>query len=209
MPTGSQIALAVLAPVGQAASWAVVRWRGVSIRWAAGLTMPALGVVAAVIGPVTASRQVAASTALWGGLAAGVALYGGTVVFMASARRIPAIGRQTAMLYREASARFDRLAVGAVGLLSAAGEELVWRGVVLGVLTASMGSAGAASIVTWVGSVAVNAISARIPIVLGAVVGGAVWTGLAWWTGGVAAPVACHMVWTALMIGAPPPGARS
>ena len=34
-------------------------------------------------------------------------------------------------------------------------------------------------------------------------VGGAVWVGLAWWTGGVLASLACHIVWTGLMVAFP------
>ena len=43
----------------------------------------------------------------------------------------------------------------------------------------------------------------------GALVGGALWTGLAAWTGGVAAPIASHLVWTGLMIAWPPLAARA
>jgi NAD(P)-dependent dehydrogenase (short-subunit alcohol dehydrogenase family) len=39
---------------------------------------------------------------------------------------------------------------------------------------------------------------------LGAVVGGAAWTALAVWTGGVVASIGCHAAWTALMILLPP-----
>jgi membrane protease YdiL (CAAX protease family) len=35
------------------------------------------------------------------------------------------------------------------------------------------------------------------------VVGGAVWVGLAWWTGGVLASLACHIVWTGMMVAFP------
>jgi membrane protease YdiL (CAAX protease family) len=81
--------------------------------------------------------------------------------------------------------------------------------VVLGVLGRSLGSAGLAAVLCWAAFVAINAISGRIPIILGAVVGGAMWTAVAWWTGGIVAPIVSHAAWTALMIVFPPPGARS
>jgi len=209
MPTALQVALAVAGPVAQAASWALVRWRRVSIVWASGITMTVLGVLALLTGSLHASRRFDGFTAIWVGAVAGVVLYGATVAFMAFARRIPAVGRQTVSLYQEASDRSPAVAVGAAALLSAGGEELLWRGVVIGVLGASFGSVAAASLVTWVAYVAVSAVSGRIPIILGAAVGGAVWTGLAWWTGGVFASLECHVLWTALMVGSPPAGARA
>jgi membrane protease YdiL (CAAX protease family) len=60
--------------------------------------------------------------------------------------------------------------------------------------------------VSWALYVGANAVSASLPITAAAVVGGAVWTVLAGWTGGVLASVLCHVVWTALMLVVPPPG---
>jgi hypothetical protein len=62
----------------------------------------------------------------------------------------------------------------------------------------------AAGISAWVLYVAANAVSGSVPIVLGALVSGAAWTALASLTGGVLASVACHIVWTALMVAVPP-----
>jgi membrane protease YdiL (CAAX protease family) len=208
MPPGVQVALAVVGPVVHAASWALVRWRATSIVAASGVTMAVLGVLAAAVGPVDASRRFDVVMAAGIGLAAGVVLYGATVAFMAVARRVPAVTRHTASLYEEGSG--SPAAVLAVSVLvSSPGEELLWRGVVLGVLARSTGSAGLAAVLCWGAFVAVNVVSGRIPILLGAVVGGAAWTAVAWWTGGVVASIACHSLWTALMILFPPPGARS
>jgi membrane protease YdiL (CAAX protease family) len=209
MPTGAQVALAVAGPVVHAASWALVRWRSVSIMASSGITLGGLGVVAAVIGPVTAARRFDVPAAVGIGLVAGALLYLATVAFMAGARRVPAVAGHTASLYREGSRRSVRVVLAASVLVVAPGEELLWRGVVLGVLTSSLGSTGIAAVLCWAAFAAVNLISGRIPIVLGAVVGGAAWTALAWWTGGVAASIACHAVWTGLMIVRPPPGASS
>jgi membrane protease YdiL (CAAX protease family) len=209
MPTGAQLAVAVAGPIVHAASWVLVRWRATSIVAASGVTMAVLGGVAGAVGPVEASGRFEVPAATGIGLAAGVVLYGATVAFMSVARRVPAVTRHTASLYDEGSGRSATAVLAVSVLVSAPGEELLWRGLVLGVLARSMGSVGLAAMLCWGAFVAVNVISGRIPIVLGAVVGGAVWTALAWWTGGVAASIACHAVWTALMILFPPPGARS
>jgi membrane protease YdiL (CAAX protease family) len=64
------------------------------------------------------------------------------------------------------------------------------------------------AVVAWLGYVAMNAASGSLPFIAGAVVGGAVWGGLAWWTGGIAAGLASHGVWTALMLARPPASGR-
>jgi membrane protease YdiL (CAAX protease family) len=86
----------------------------------------------------------------------------------------------------------------------APGEELLWRGVVLETLLSALDSGLAAGIAAWALYVAANAVSGSVPIVLGAMVAGAAWTALASLTGGVVASVACHIVWTALMVAVPP-----
>jgi uncharacterized protein len=206
MPTGAEVALAVVGPVVHAASWVVVRRPGVPLVAASGVTMAVLGVAAALIGPVAASRRFDPVVSAGIGVATGVALYGATVAFMSGARRVPAVTRHTAALYGSSGSPAGTLAVSV--LVVVPGEELLWRGVVLGVLGRSLDSELVAAVLCWAAFVAVDAVSGRIPIVLGAVVGGALWTGLAWWTGGVVAPIASHAAWTALMIVRPPPGAR-
>jgi hypothetical protein len=61
----------------------------------------------------------------------------------------------------------------------------------------------------WFGYVAVNAASGSLPFLAGAIVGGAVWTGLAWWSGGIVAGLTSHAVWTALMLARPPSSGRT
>jgi membrane protease YdiL (CAAX protease family) len=209
MPTAAQVALAIVGPVVHGASWWLIRTGRRSIWWTSGVTMAALGILALVIGPVHASERFGLAAAMGIGVASGAVLYGSTVAFLAvTTRTVPGLARQTSSLYRERGERSLVAALAIPLLLSAPGEELLWRGAVLGVVEAWLGSPGAASVVSWAGFVAVNLVSGSLPIVLGAVVGGAAWTALAWWTGGVAASIACHVVWTGLMIAVPPPGAR-
>ena len=42
----------------------------------------------------------------------------------------------------------------------------------------------------------------------GAIVGGALWGGLAWWSGGVLASLGSHILWTGLMLLLPPGAGR-
>jgi membrane protease YdiL (CAAX protease family) len=52
--------------------------------------------------------------------------------------------------------------------------------------------------------VVANVPSRSLPIVAGAIVGGALWGALAWWSGGVLAPLASHILWTGAMLALPP-----
>jgi membrane protease YdiL (CAAX protease family) len=65
------------------------------------------------------------------------------------------------------------------------------------------------AILAWLAGVAVAAAWANLPFLAGAVVGGALWTALAIWTGGLAAPIASHLLWTACMLAWPPSSARA
>jgi membrane protease YdiL (CAAX protease family) len=208
MSTAAQLALAVAGPLVHAGSWVLVGLERVPLWVASGTTMAILGVLAALVGPVGGATRVDRAAAIWLGLGAGVLLYVATVAFMTAARRVPIVARQTAAVYAESpESANSALFYGSV-MVSAVGEELLWRGVVLGVLARSLGSTAGGAVASWAGFVAVNALSRRIPIVLAAVVGGAAWTGLAWWTGGVIASIECHLLWSALMVVLPPPGAR-
>jgi membrane protease YdiL (CAAX protease family) len=59
---------------------------------------------------------------------------------------------------------------------------LFWRGVVLPELSAST-SVALGAVLAWAAWVAVDATWGSIPLLAGAVVGGALWAGLATWSG--------------------------
>jgi membrane protease YdiL (CAAX protease family) len=169
--------------------------------------MGPLGSLALLTGEVRAAESPPAFVAAVLGAGAGVALYLATAAFVSVARRWKTLTRHAAALY----GMRGRLPLGAALILAAGvsgvGEELLWRGVVQTVTIRGLGELpGAAA--AWAAYVAVNAFSGSVPIVLGAVVGGGVWTALALWTGGVAASAACHAVWTALMVAFPPVSAE-
>lgn len=58
-------------------------------------------------------------------------------------------------------------------------------------------------VLAWAAVVVANLPSGNLAIAAGAVVGGGAWVALAWWSGGILAPLACHVVWTCLMIVTP------
>jgi hypothetical protein len=140
------------------------------------------------------------------GAASGLALYGATRAFVAIVARWEPFRRHVAEAYADAGAEPLGSRLGLALAISVPGEELFWRGLVQPRLTVSIGAAAAAG-ATVALSVAANLPSRRLPIVAGALVGGAVWSGLAWWSGGVLAPIASHVVWTGLMLVRPPAAA--
>jgi membrane protease YdiL (CAAX protease family) len=210
MPPAAQVALAMLGPLVHAGSWWLIRTRRVSIWVGSGATMAVLGVAAVIVGPIVAAERFGVAGAVGLGALAGALLWVATAAFMAVAvRALPTLAAHTSSLYGERGSRSLTAALAVPLLLSAPGEELLWRGAVFGVLERSVNGPALAALFCWAAFALANLVSGSAPIVLGAVVGGAVWTALAWWTEGVVASVACHIVWTALMIVAPPRGARA
>lgn len=204
MPTGA-VALAVSAPVAVAVAWFAIRSRPTALWVVNGILLPVLGGLSILTGVVRGSGELDPAWAAFLGLTAGLGLYAATAAFMAVAGRWPPLARHTSALYESRSHVSLPAAVLVSALLVAPGEELVWRGVVLEVVRDGLGSsAWLAGLLAWVGYVAANAASGSVPIVLGAVVGGAAWSLLAVLTGGVLASIACHAVWTALMVAFPP-----
>lgn len=136
------------------------------------------------------------------GCVAGVVLYAVTQLFLRTVRHWHAFVADVDNLY---SQRGDLpLGLGiVVGALVAGGEELFWRGLVIAVLTPTLGSTTAAliSLMLFIG---VDAASSSRPVIIGAAVGGLAWTWLAVWSGGgLVAAIACHMIWTVMMISFP------
>lgn len=164
-------------------------------------TLAGLGVAALIAGPPPFSPDVEPAVAAAIGLGAGLALYVATRIFFLVAGRWDLLWRHSVAMY----ARQGGLSIGvalalSVGL-SVPGEELFWREFVqLELVSALDGAAGLAAVLAWVAFVLANVCSRNLAIAAGAVVGGAVWCGLCWWTGGVAASLACHAAWTALML---------
>jgi membrane protease YdiL (CAAX protease family) len=195
--------LAVAGPIAVAAAWIVVR-AGLASVWAAmGATLGALGLLSLPAVDAAGSDS-SVPVALLIGVGAGVLLYAATAAFLAVAIWWPPLARHTQAVYDQRRGLSLGQALAISLLVVAPGEELLWRGVVLGVLMRALPGWPVASVIAWAAYVAANAFSGSIPIMLAAAVGGAAWTALAAWTGGVVAPLACHVMWTGLMIVRPP-----
>lgn len=200
--TSGETAFAAAGIVAIVAAWYLVREQSFSIWRTMGVTLAVLGVLSLLSGRVRwGNRFEVAAIAI--GLWSGVALYALTRMFFRLARPWVALHRQTENLYRhrEGASLAESLGVG--GFLASSGEELFWRGLVQDLAVVAAGPFQG-TVLAWGLYVAANFASASLPILLGAAVGGAAWGTLAWWSGGVAASVACHVSWTALMIARPP-----
>ncbi len=204
------LALIVIGAGAVAVAWTLVVAGRLSIWPAMSVALGALGAAALATGRVELSSRVDLGLAGAAGLAAGVALYAATVAFVLVVRRWPVFDRHVAEIYDQRRGLALWLALLLAAGINASGEELFWRGLMQGYLAGSLGWAGAAAVV-WAAYVGVNLASRNLPIIAGAVVAGAVWGALALWTHGVLASLLCHVVWTALMLAAPPraPGRRA
>lgn len=194
--------LAILLAAGAvavAAGWRLVR-DGRSVWAVMTPILVLLGVMALLTGLVRAGDL---PLPLAIGAGAGLGLYLATAVFLAVARRWPLLARHTASVYELRGGLDVWPAVGLAALLNAPAEELFWRGIGPLAVAPLVGD-GAAAPVAWLLYVGANAASGSLPILLGAVVGGGAWAVLAATTNGVAASIACHAVWTGLMIAVPP-----
>lgn len=199
--------VAVAGIVGQMIAWTVVRRE----RWpfwpATVVTFAALGVASVLVGDIACCADGGAGLAIGVGLASGVLLYAATRAVVAVATLHPRLKEAVTGIYAR-STETSRAAELAISLLVAVpGEELFWRGLVLPVLTDATGVATGA-VLAWLAGAAVIAVWLSLPLLAGAIVGGALWTGLAVWSGGVLAPFASHLVWTGLMLLWPPAAAR-
>jgi membrane protease YdiL (CAAX protease family) len=141
------------------------------------------------------------------GLASGLALFIATRVFVAIASHWGPFARQVEDAYREAADESIGAVVALSALISAA-EEVFYRGLVQRTLGETAVGAGGAALLALLLYTLANLPSRSLPIVAGSVVGGAVWGALAWWSGGLAASLASHILWTGLMLVLPPGAGR-
>ncbi len=197
----------VFGALAEAIGWRLVAMRRVMVWRLMPPILLAMGVAAALARHPIAATRVGDGTALVVGLASGLALYVATRVFVAVAGRWEPFRRDVVEKYQEAAevSLGESLALSLLILVPA--EELFWRGLFQARLDESL-VAAAAGAWTWLAYVGANLASGSRPIIAGAVVGGALWTGLAVWSGGVLASLLSHMLWTGLMLALPPGAGR-
>lgn len=203
--------VAIVAGVAaQAGAWWLVG-TGVPVWRIAPPVFVACGVLGVLVGeprafdhPDLPGPDASPAVAIGVGLAAGVALYLGTLVFTSVAVRWGRFRDDTIVSYERAASASLATAL-ALTAVSVVGEELFWRGLVQvelsralrdGVLPAALATAAL--------YVVANAASRSSPIVAASIVGGMVWALLAVLTGSLVAPGLCHLVWTWLMLASPP-----
>jgi membrane protease YdiL (CAAX protease family) len=190
-----------------------VAWRlvatGRSAFWpTSAATWAVVGLAAVLAAPPACCDDASTAVALGVGVAAGAALYVATRAVVAVATRLPGLAAAVGDVYARSRETSPAVLWAVTLLLVVPGEELFWRGLVVPDLGASVGAVPGA-ILAWLAAVAVTALWADLPFLAAAVVGGAVWTALAAWSGGVVAPLASHLVWTAAMVAWRPGAARA
>ena len=172
------------------------------------VTFTVLGVASLLTGDPSCCRETDVAVAAGVGIASGAVLYGATRLVVGLATRHPRLDRAVADVYRRTRETSFLIALALTLAIAVPGEELFWRGLVLPeVQEATSSTTGA--LLTWAAAVGVNAAWASTPLLAGAVVGGALWTWLATWSGGVVAPLVSHLVWTGLMLSWPPLAGRA
>ena len=196
-------AVMVLGVAAEVVAWWAVGARGAGVWLVMGLTLPAMGVAAVIADPPSLSPAVSPELAVIAGMGAGSALYVATRAFVAIVRGWRAFHRQSVEMYERQRGLPLALALVLGAGLMVTGEELFWRGLFQPRLAEALDGRTAGAAATWVAFVFANLPSRNLAIIAGAVVGGAVWAALAWWTGGVLATLLCHSVWTALMLSFP------
>lgn len=170
-------------------------------------TFAVLGLASLVIGDPSCCGATTVPIALGAGTGSALALYAATRVVIGLGTRQPGLRAAVAGIYRRSEETGFTAALVISLAIAAPGEELFWRGLVVPELRAATASV-AGGVLAWLGYVGVNAASVSLPLLAGAIVGGAVWTWLALWSHGVLAPIASHVVWTGLMLTWPPPVGR-
>jgi hypothetical protein len=186
-------------------AWRLVALGRASIWPALTPVMAAAGIASVATGTLALSANVAVGLAAVAGLGAGLLLYLATAAFVLIVRRWHVFDQHVAEIYDQRRGLSLGLALLLAAAVNATGEELFWRGLWQSRLAVTI-AWPAGAVVTWAAYILANMASRSLPIVAGAVVGGAVWGALALWTHGVLAPLLCHAVWTALMVAVPPGG---
>jgi membrane protease YdiL (CAAX protease family) len=192
----------------QAIAWRVVATGRADFWPVSAATWAVVGLSAVLAGDPRCCAEVSTGTAVVAGLASGVILYLATRVVVEVASRAPVLAEAVEGAYRRGGEVPTSVLWAVTFLIVVPGEELFWRGLALPELRDAAGPVPGAAL-AWVAAVALSSAWASLPFLAGAIVGGAVWTGLGAWSGGVVAPFLSHAVWTAAMIAWRPRVARA
>jgi membrane protease YdiL (CAAX protease family) len=198
-----RVAVMMAGFAGQATAWWFVASRRRNVWRVMTPTLAAMGLAALVVHRPAWTPRVDAATAVGIGIAAGLALYAATRVFVEMVRSWVVFRRHAHAMYGQQEGLPLATALALSLVLSVPGEELFWRGLFQPELVEALDARVLAGLIAWAAYVLANLPSRNLAIVAGAAVGGAVWSGLGWWSGGPLAPLVSHVAWTALMISFP------
>jgi membrane protease YdiL (CAAX protease family) len=187
----------------EAVAWWFVGFRRANVWATMTPVLGAMGLAAVLVEPPAWSPDVAPALAAASGLGAGVVLYLATRAFVAVVRPWETFARHSIGMYLRQGGLSLSAALLVSVVLVVPGEELFWRGLVRSEVAGAIDGRLVPALLAWAMYLAANLPSANLAIVAGAVVGGAAWTALGTWSGGVLAPLLCHGAWTALMIALP------
>jgi membrane protease YdiL (CAAX protease family) len=203
MPEPMRVAVMVAGFSAQAAAWWYLAFRRRDVWRVMTPVLAAMGFAALLVHRPAWTPRVDAAAAVGVGIASGLALYAGTRVFVTVVRPWETFRRHSIAVYAQQEGVPLAAALALSLVLSVPGEELFWRGLFQPELADALESSALGALIAWAAYVAANVPSRNLAIVAGAVVGGAVWSGLGWWSGGPLAPLVSHLAWTALMISFP------
>lgn len=199
--------LLVVGVAVQAIAWRLVALRRAPFWPVVTATWTIVGAAALLTGDARWCDRAPLEVVVVGALS-GIVLYAATRIVVTFASRWRVIADAVDTTY----ARSVQLAPPLVWLLTLGivvpGEELFWRGVATP-LFVGLTAPVVGAILVWLASAGVAAAWSSLPFLAAAVVGGALWTALAVWSGGVLAPLTSHLVWTACMIAWRPPTASA
>jgi len=195
-------ALVVLGVLAQIGAWHLARIGRLDTWMALGWVFVILGLACILTGEVEPWGSIRPWEAAGVGLLSALVLFALTRLFLQVVRGWSRFSADTDRLYSDRGKFPVALAV-VIAAVVASGEEMFWRGVVQGSLVEAVGTWGAAG-ASLLGYALVSLAACSVPITVASIVAGAVWSALTAWSGGVAAAVVCHSVWTGLMIVFPP-----
>ena len=185
--------------VVQAIAWRLAATGRTAFWPTSAATWAVVGLATVLAADPRCCGDVAAGAAVGVGLASGAILYAATRAVVAAAVRVPILASTVDEVYGRGDETSPGVGWAVTFLVVVPAEELFWRGLALPELQQAAGAAPGA-LLAWAVGVAVTAAWASLPFLAAAVVGGAVWTVLGSWSGGVVAPLASHAVWTAAML---------
>ena len=187
--------------------WWFVSSRGRDVWTLMPFVLGGMGVAAVLARRPVWVDGVSPGAALAVGVGSGLVLYLATRAFVWTANHWEPFRRDVAKEYGEAGtvSRERSLALSLIVMVPA--EELFFRSLVQGHLGTVTAAATAAAL-TLLAYIVANATSRSLPILAGALVGGALWGALVWWSGGVLASLGSHILWTGAMLAFPPGAGR-